>query len=308
VHPIYREWRTLIDSYPGDRILCAEAFVEPLTKMAEWVRPDEMHQAFNFPFLVTRWEGEKVRGVINASLDAFGAVGAPSTWVLSNHDQIRHATRLAIDPRSYTGDRITGIGPKTEPKPDPVEGLRRARAASAMMLALPGCAYIYNGEELGLPEATDIPDEFRQDPTFARTQGQAYGRDGCRVPIPWVADAPAFGFNSSGETWLPQPAVYRDFARDAQTGVSGSTLALYTRALRIRREFGLGLGHLSWIEGMGENVLAFTNGDVSVVANYSDKPVALPAGEILLDTTATGEPDASQGTLAPATTVWMRRS
>jgi len=123
-----------------------------------------------------------------------------------------------------------------------------------------------------------------------------------------VADAPAFGFNESGETWLPQPAEYRDFARDAQTGVSGSTLELYKRALRIRREFDLGLGSLTWIEGMGENVLAFTNGSVSVFANYSDSPATLPAGEIILDTTPIGETDTSRGMLAPATTVWMRRS
>ena len=306
VHPIYRQWRALIDSYPGDRILCAEAFVEPLTKMADWVRSDEMHQAFNFPFLVTRWEGEKVRKVIDDSLEAFGAVGAPSTWVLSNHDQIRHATRLAIDPRSYSGDRITGIGPKTEPKPDPILGLRRARAASAMMLALPGCAYIYNGEELGLPEATDIPDEFRQDPTFARTNGESYGRDGCRVPLPWVADAPAFGFNDTGATWLPQPRNYAEFARASQVGVSDSTLELYKRALRLRRELDLGNGELVWVDGFGVDVLAFANGPLTVIANYSDRAVALQAGEILLDSATANERAASERSLAPATTVWIR--
>lgn len=306
VHPIYRQWRALIDSYPGDRILCAEAFVEPLTKMADWVRSDEMHQAFNFPFLVTRWEGEKVRKVIDDSLEAFGAAGAPSTWVLSNHDQIRHATRLAIDPRSYSGDRITGIGPKTEPKPDPILGLRRARAASAMMLALPGCAYIYNGEELGLPEATDIPDEFRQDPTFARTNGESYGRDGCRVPLPWVADAPAFGFNDTGATWLPQPRNYAEFARASQVGVSDSTLELYKRALRLRRELDLGNGELVWVDGFGVDVLAFANGPLTVIANYSDRAVALQAGEILLDSATANERAASERSLAPATTVWIR--
>jgi alpha-glucosidase len=305
VHPIYREWRRLLDSYPGDRILCAEAFVEPLTTMAEWVRSDEMHQAFNFPFLVTRWEGERVRSVINESLAAFGAVGAPSTWVLSNHDQIRHATRLAIDPKSYSGDRITGIGPNTEPKPDTAEGLRRARAASAMMLALPGCAYIYNGEELGLPEATAIPDEFRQDPTFFRTQGEAYGRDGCRVPIPWVADAPAFGFNETGEAWLPQPASYREYARDAQVGVRGSTLEMYMLALRIRREVDLGDGTLRWLDGYEEDVLAFCNGEITVIANYSEKLVPLPAGDVVLDTSMLNDSAASR-ILAPETTVWIR--
>jgi alpha-glucosidase len=301
VHEIYREWHQLLESYPGERILCAEAFVEPLSKMANWVRSDEMQQAFNFPFLVTRWDGEKMRGVINDSLQSFHAVGAPSTWVLSNHDQIRHATRLALDPKAMTADRITGIGPLTEPKPDAVLGLRRARAASAMMLALPGGAYVYQGEELGLPEAVDIPDDRRDDPTFFRTNGESYGRDGCRVPIPWEDDKPAFGFGSNVDTWLPQPAVYREYARNLQEGVAGSTLELYKLALALRKQFGLGTGLFQWIEGTPEDVLAFTNGEISVYCNYSDAEFALPAGEIILDSDVSMD-----GTLAPAATVWMR--
>jgi alpha-glucosidase len=301
VHEIYREWHQLLESYPGERILCAEAFVEPLSKMANWVRSDEMQQAFNFPFLVTRWDGEKMRGVINDSLQSFHAVGAPSTWVLSNHDQIRHATRLALDPTAMTGDRITGVGPKTAPKPDAVLGLRRARAASAMMLALPGGAYMYQGEELGLPEAVDIPDDRRDDPTFFRTNGESYGRDGCRVPIPWEDDKPAFGFGSNVDTWLPQPAVYREYARNLQEGVAGSTLELYKLALALRKQHDLGTGAFQWIEGTPDDVLAFTNGEISVYCNYSDAEFALPAGEIILDSDVSME-----GTLAPAATVWMR--
>lgn len=300
VHEIYNEWRALLDSYPGERILCAEAYVEPLSKMAKWVRSDEMHQAFNFPFLVTRWDGEKVRAVIDESLAAFAAVGAPSTWVLSNHDQIRHSTRLALDPAEALADRITGIGPNTQPKPDQELGLRRARAASTMMLALPGVAYLYQGEELGLPEAIDIPDEFRQDPTFFRTNGEAYGRDGCRVPLPWEAGKPSFGFGPSEHTWLPQPEVYRSFARDQEEGVTGSTLELYKLALRLRKQYALGDGTFAWIDGLPENILGFTNGEVSVFTNYSSEVFSLPAGEIIVDSgsSATGE-------LIPATTVWM---
>ena len=300
VHEIYRDWHQLLAEYPGERILCAEAFVEPLTKMAQWVRPDEMQQAFNFPFLVTRWNGEHMREVISDSISAFHAVGAPSTWVLSNHDQIRHATRLAQDPSGKIADRITGIGPLTEPKPDTALGLARGRAASAMMLALPGVAYLYQGEELGLPEGMEIPDDKRQDPTFFRTAGASYGRDGCRVPIPWEADAPNFGFGPTGEPWLPQPAVYREYSRDLQEGVAGSTLELYRSALAIRKDRALGEGELEWIEGTPENVLGFRNGDVTVFINYSEKPFALPAGEIILDS---GE--SSEGVLAPAATVWL---
>ena len=300
VHEIYREWHQLLEEYPGERILCAEAFVEPLTKMALWVRSDEMQQAFNFPFLVTRWNGEQMRQVIKDSISAFHAVGAPSTWVLSNHDQIRHATRLALDPNANTADRITGIGPLTEPKPDNALGLARGRAASAMMLALPGVTYMYQGEELGLPESMDIPDDKRQDPTFFRTAGESYGRDGCRVPIPWEAEATNYGFGLAGEPWLPQPAVYRDFARDLQEGVPGSTLELYKAALAIRKDRALGDGSLEWIEGTPENVLGFRNGEVTVFINYSQDDFVLPAGDIILDSA-----DSSSGVLAPASAVWL---
>ena len=300
VHEIYREWHQLLEEYPGERILCAEAFVEPLTKMALWVRPDEMQQAFNFPFLVTRWNGEQMRQVIKDSISAFHAVGAPSTWVLSNHDQIRHATRLALDPNANTADRITGIGPLTEPKPDNALGLARGRAASAMMLALPGVTYMYQGEELGLPEAMDIPDDKRQDPTFFRTAGESYGRDGCRVPIPWEAEATNYGFGLAGEPWLPQPAVYRDFARDLQEGVPGSTLELYKAALAIRKDRALGDGSLEWIEGTPENVLGFRNGDLTVFINYSKDNFVLPDGDIILDSA-----ESSSGVLTPASAVWM---
>lgn len=300
VHEIYREWHKLLESYPGDRVLCAEAYVEPLSKMAQWVRSDEMQQAFNFPFLVTRWDGEKMRHVINESLEAFHAVGAPSTWVLSNHDQIRHATRLAQDPNELTADRIAGIGPLTEPKPDAALGLRRARAASAMMLGLPGGAYLYQGEELGLPEAVDISDDRRQDPTFFRTEGRSYGRDGCRVPIPWEANKPSYGFGPSEETWLPQPAVYQEYSRDLQVGQSGSTLELYKLALTLRKQYELGTGDFAWIEGTPDNVLGFTNGEISVFCNYSENVFTLHAGQIILDSQHT-----VNGELAPAQTVWM---
>lgn len=300
VHEIYRDWRELVNEYDGERILCAEAFVEPLSKMALWVRSDEMHQAFNFPFLVTRWDGEKMREVINDSLTAFHEVGAPSTWVLSNHDQVRHATRLALDPAANTADRITGIGPLTTPKPDAALGLHRARAATTMMLALPGVAYLYQGEELGLPEAVDIPDEYRQDPTFFRTAGEQYGRDGCRVPIPWEAAEPSYGFGDSGLPWLPQPEVYKEFSRDQQVGVEGSTLELYKKLLRLRKELQLGTGTFAWIEGTPENVVGFTNNGVSVFINYSVENFVLPGGKILVDS---GE--SASGVLAPNTAVWL---
>lgn len=301
VHEIYREWHQLLQTYPGDRVLCAEAFVEPLSKMALWVRADEMQQAFNFPYLVTRWLPEKLRAVIDESLVAFGEVGAPATWVLSNHDQIRHATRLALDPHELNGDRISGIGPETEPKPDQVLGLRRARGASTFMFALPGSAYMYQGEELGLPEATDIPDAARQDPTFFRTNGARYGRDGCRVPIPWEASKPSFGFGAGAHTWLPQPAVYGEHARDIQEGVEGSTLELYKRFLALRKEHKLAAGSLTWLDGLPDEVLGFENSGVRIYINMSDVDVPLPPGDVLV-----ASADVTAGVLPSAAAVWLR--
>jgi alpha-glucosidase len=298
VHEIYRDWHELLAEYEGDRVLCAEAWVEPLTKLANWVRPDEMHQAFNFSYLETPWAGPALRRVIDNSIDAFAGVGAPSTWVLSNHDVVRHASRLALTAENPQG---AGIGPKSAGLPDAELGLHRARAATALMLALPGSAYVYQGEELGLPEAIHLPDDSRQDPTWFRTEGERYGRDGCRVPIPWEAAAPAFGFNTTGESWLPQPEEWAPFARDSQEGVAGSTLELYTTLLAIRREHDLGLGSLEWITGHGEAVVAFSNGGVTVFANTGSVAVELPLGEVL----AASGPVAG-GSLPADTTVWLR--
>jgi alpha-glucosidase len=297
VHEIYRDWRRLLDEYPGERILAAEAWVDPLSKVAKWVRPDEMHQSFNFAYLETPWQAAALRRVIDDSLETFSSVGAPSTWVLSNHDVVRHATRLALTEENLQGH---GVGPNTPGIGDPVVGLRRARAATALMLALPGSAYIYQGEELGLPEVIDLPDEAREDPTWFRTGGERYGRDGCRVPIPWEAGAPSYGFGPTDAAWLPQPASWASFARDQQQGDPASTLSLYQAALRLRRELGLASGELEWLAGFPAEVVAFRNGDVRVIANVGAEPVALPEGELLL---ASGPVEAE---LPADTTVWLR--
>ncbi|MEU3406915.1 glycoside hydrolase family 13 protein [Streptomyces sp. NPDC006670] len=146
VHAIHRSWRRLLDSYGGGRIGVAEAWAPTSERLALYVRPDELHQAFNFRFLNCPWDPAAMRTVIDESLAATSAVGAPTTWVLSNHDVVRHVTR-------YGGG---------------AQGLARARAAALLMLALPGSAYIYQGEELGLPEVTDLPAESRKDPAFRR--------------------------------------------------------------------------------------------------------------------------------------------
>ena len=297
VHEIYRDWHSVLSEYEGDRVLCAEAWVQPLAKLARWVRPDEMQQAFNFTYLETPWAAPALRRVIDDSLEAFTSVGAPSTWVLSNHDVVRHASRLALTAENPQG---AGIGPKSPGQPDPVVGLQRARAATSLMLGLPGSAYIYQGEELGLPEVINLPDDARQDPTWFRTNGERYGRDGCRVPIPWEAGAPGYGFNTTGASWLPQPADWDSYARDAQLGVPGSTLELYRAALDLRATHQLGLGSVEWITDLGPAVVAFRNGPVTVIANTGSVPVELPAGTVVL---ASGE--VSGAALPGDTTVWL---
>ncbi|WP_341995225.1 glycoside hydrolase family 13 protein [Microbacterium sp. LWH7-1.2] len=297
VHEVYRDWRKILEEYEGHRALAAEAWLPTAERTAQWVRPDEMHQAFNFPYLSTEWNAADLREVIDVSLRAFPGVGAPSTWVLSNHDVVRHASRLALTAENPQGH---GIGPDSPGQPIPEVGLARARAATALMLALPGSAYLYQGEELGLPEVIDIPGDARQDPTWFRTNGERYGRDGCRVPIPWNADAPAYGFNQSGASWLPQPAEWATLARDAQTGVEGSTLELYRALLAERRARSLGAGSLEWIDGYGTDAVAFRNGNVTVIANTGSTPIALAGGIVI----ASSGPLAD-GELPGDTTVWL---
>ncbi|WP_336922054.1 glycoside hydrolase family 13 protein [Aquipuribacter sp. SD81] len=299
VHDIYRRWREVVDSYDGDRMLVAEAWVTPYERLARYTRPDELHQAFNFDHCVAAWLPEAQREVISTSLAGSEAVGAPTTWVLSNHDVVRHASRLGYPPATRG---LGGIGPRDE-QPDRGLGLRRARAATLLMLSLPGSAYLWQGEELGLPEHTTLPDEVRQDPAWLRTGGEQVGRDGCRVPIPWEADAPSYGFGPGAASWLPQPPEWADLARDRQEGVEGSTLETYRAALRLRREHGLGRGALHWLEEhCGPTSLGLRNGDVTVLVAF-DEPLPLPAGSRVL--LASGPLDAD-GTVPSDTTVWLR--
>lgn len=314
VHEIYRAWRELLDSYnprdtegydsAADRAMCAEAWVSPPERLARYVRPDEFHQAFNFAFLETPWRAADLHESITSSYRSNDSVGAPTTWVLSNHDVVRHATRLALP---VGQPRPNGIRAE-DPQPDAALGLRRALAATALELALPGGAYLYQGEELGLPDHTTMPDEARQDPTWDRSEHTEAGRDGCRVPMPWVKDAPSFGFGPSEATWLPQPEVYGDLAVDQQDGVAGSTLEFYRRMLRERHARELGSGSLTWVEGAGDDVVAFVNSrdgheDLWVVTNFGE-PVALPDDAFVVLSSG----DADSLTVERDVTVWFTRA
>lgn len=302
VHDIYLRWRKVLDSYDGDRIMVAEAWVEPVERLALYTRPDEMHQAFNFDFLQAGWDAGRIRSTVDSHLTANGVHEATTTWVLSNHDVVRHPSRFGAPAGRHWRAPI-GVD---DPQPDEALGLRRARAATLFMLALPGSSYLYQGEELGLPEHTTLPDDERQDPTWIRSGHRHRGRDGCRVPLPWAsADGrgPSYGFNGGALSWLPQPEKFAGYALDQQRGVEGSTYELYRSALRLRREHGLGAGDLSWTEGVDADVLSFVNGDVLVIANLGSRPAPVPAPAELL---VSSGPLAADGSLPADTTVWLR--
>jgi len=280
---VYRRWRGVLQEYRDrdgvERILVGEAWLRP-ERLARLLEPGVLHQTFEFGFLQSGWSATELRTRATRALELADRVGAPVTWVLSNHDVVRHTTRLG--------------------------SLDRARAATALMLALPGSAYLYQGEELGLPEVLDLPPETRADPVFRRSGGTVVGRDGSRVPFPWNADRPAFGFSPSGRSWLPQPPGFGALALDGQRGVKGSTFEFYRSALALRRLSGLGsISTLEWREAP-EGVLHLQRGAITVLVNTGGVGVEIPAlrsAELLLS--SSGCP-AEAGFLAPDSAQWLR--
>ncbi|MER6732513.1 glycoside hydrolase family 13 protein [Streptomyces puniciscabiei] len=302
VHDIYRAWRKVADEFPGDRCFVAEAWADTPERLAAYVRADGLHTAFNFDFLMASWDPKDLRSVIDDSLAMLGAVGAPATWVLSNHDVMRHASRYGrrAARRWVANERYEPEGPL-----DLELGTRRARAAALLMLALPGGAYIYQGEELGLPEVEDLPDSVLQDPVWERSGHTDRGRDGCRVPIPWSGRTTPYGFSpedASAAPWLPQPADWAARTVAAQTGDETSMLELYRTALQRRRAHpALGDGTLTWLDAPA-GVLAFRRdpGFVCVV-NLSGEPYPLPDHTAVL---LTSEP-VEDGRLGPDQAAWL---
>ncbi len=302
VHEVYRSWRRIAESYPEPRALIGEVWLpEDPDRFARYLRPDELHTAFNFDFLGCPWDASAIRKVVDDGVALHAPVGAPATWVLSNHDVIRHVTRYGrADTRFNLEYR------QFDAHSDLALGTRRARAAVLLLLALPGSAYIYQGEELGLEEVLDIPEEMRQDPMFFQTNGENLGRDGCRVPLPWSGEEPPFGFSpddATGAPWLPQPESWRDFTVARQQADPHSMLALYRQALHLRRsESGLGDGPMTWLTS-NPDVVTFTRGDAfTCVVNLSDGVVALPAhSEVILSSAPLQD-----GLLDVDTAVWLR--
>ncbi len=277
VHEIIRRWRAVLDTSGKDVMMVAEAWVEP-DHLALYLRPDEYHQSFNFDFLETPWEISAARIAIDRALVTAATVGSTPTWTLSNHDVMRHATRYGLpDDTKWRNWPLTGPFEDL----DPELGLRRARAATLLLLALPGSTYLYQGEELGLPEVWDLPPEVLDDPVWENSGHSQKGRDGCRVPIPWTSAGVSFGFGDA-EPWLPQPESFGALSVEAQTGVSGSTLELYRRALDARAKYLTADEYLEWFE-LGNNVLAFRRGSgVICVVNFGKDAITLPHGTILV--------------------------
>ncbi|MDI1464978.1 glycoside hydrolase family 13 protein [Catellatospora sp. KI3] len=302
VHDVYRAWRRIAEEY-GGRALIGEVWMPDVQRFTNYLRPDEMHTAFNLNYLCAPWDADKLREVIDETLSSHAPVQAPATWVLSNHDVTRHISRYGRQDTSFSfKGRDFGT-------PFDLElGTRRARAAILLSLALPGSSYLYQGEELGLWEVEDIPDALKQDPMWHRTAGVDPGRDGCRVPLPWSGDAAPFGFSpddAPAKPWLPQPAAWKAYTAQAQTGDPASMLELYRKALHTRHaEPALGDGEMAWLDSAPQ-VLAFRrpgNPDVICVANLSTESAKLPAHSALL--VASGDLDGEN--LPPDTTVWLR--
>jgi alpha-glucosidase len=303
VHEIYRAWRALADEYEDPRVFVAEAWVYGPERVARYVRADELHTAFNFDFLLAPWQAEPMRESIVATLRAHEAVGAPPIWVLSNHDVVRQVSRYA---RPQGARTLRRLGDLTDLPADFTLGVRRARAGALLMLALPGGAYIYQGEELGLAEVEDLPEDALQDPLWEQSGHTERGRDGCRVPIPWSATEPPFGFSppdASSPPWLPQPASWRELTVEAQTGDDRSTLELYRRALHLRRaQPALGDGSLCWLQAPAGALAFARDPGFACMVNLSADPVALPDDAELLISSG---PLTGDGRLPADTAVWL---
>ncbi len=304
VHEIYAEWREVFNSYDPPRTAVAEAWVDP-ARIHLYARPESLGQAFNFDLLESSFDAQQFRAIITENLARAAQSGSSSTWVLSNHDVVRHATRYGIPQQSadaagevrHGGEWLLSGG--SEDQLDREKGLHRATAATLFLFGLPGSTYLYQGEELGLHEVADIPADERQDPTFFRTNGEEIGRDGCRVPLPWTADGGSFGFGDGG-AHLPQPQWFADYAVDREDADADSTLNLYRKALALRHTLQT-QEQLEWIETGRDDVLHFARPNGwQIVTNFGTEPFPLPDGDIVLASRSV-----SDGRLPGEATVWL---
>ncbi|MDQ1701371.1 MAG: alpha-glucosidase [Frankiaceae bacterium] len=301
VHEVYREWRRIADSYEGNRVLIGEVWLPDPVRFANYLRPDEMHTAFNFDLLSCPWDVAAMHKSIDTTLRFHRPLGAPSTWVLSNHDVTRHVTRYGKEDTSFVfADRKHGAPYDAE------KGMRRARAAALLTTALPGSVYVYQGEELGLDEVENLDDNLRQDPMWFRSGHKDPGRDGCRIPLPWTSDSPSLGFSpadATGDPWLPQPERWAAVSAEVQSADPESMLSLYRSAIAIRKDQPALLAEeFTWLD-CGTDCLSFNRGaEFAFVLNLGPDPVDLPTHEAVLLTSA----PLVDGRLATDTAAWLR--
>ncbi|SFW75241.1 glycoside hydrolase family 13 protein [Amycolatopsis australiensis] len=313
VHDVYRSWRAIADSYGPERdiTLVGEVWVPEVTSLAAYLRDDELPQAFFFDLLLQPWSATLFRASIDRAFAEIGATGATITWTLANHDVHRTVTRYGIVRPESLPAEVDAQAARSRPRGevDVALGQRRARASTMLLLALPGSQFLYQGEEFGLPEVLDFPPGLRQDPTWHRSGEVDYGRDGCRVPLPWSAGGANFGFSPAGTAaapWLPQPGWFAQHAVDTQIGVEGSTHSLYRAALQLKRTiFPAADTAVTWLPAPGrDDVLAFRRGEATCVVVFGGEPFTPPAewGTILLRS----EPADTGGELPGNSAAWLR--
>ena len=287
-HEVWRHWRAVIDGYERDHagreiVMIAETYAPKRPELAaDYIRPGEFHQAFCFELMSTPWTASRLRDTVTEIIETRHDLAMNTAWALNNHDVARAVTRLGRP--DATDDSHWGRPPiaAAHVEVDVALGTRRTRAALLLMLALPGAVYLYQGEELGLPEVLDLDDAHRQDPSFFRTNGAELGRDGCRVPLPWTDDAAtSYGFSAVDAPqapWMPQPADWGRWAASTQAGDDGSTLRLFQRAIAARgAAFAPPAAPLEWLEVDNDDLLAFRRGNTIVVMNTSGSARPLPA-------------------------------
>ena len=298
VHEVFKSWRALFNQYNPPRVAVAEAWAKP-ENLHRYASPDELGQAFNFDLLLADFDAATYREIVTRNIAAATEHGSSSTWVFSNHDQVRPATRYGL-PRGANLVSLKNSNGKSE-KLDLARGINASLAAQMFALALPGCTYIYQGEELGLPEALEIPEDQIQDPQYLRNNKIDKGRDGCRVPLPWSINGPSFGFGSAG-AHLPQPENFSQYSVEAESGVEGSPLEIFRKALTLRREL-ITTEEIHWHETGNSELLHFSRPNGwHCLTNFGHTSLALPHDLKVIHSSGLLKGSEIPG----ATTIWLR--
>ncbi len=310
VHEIFRRWRRVADSYGRDLTLLGEVWL-PAAEAADYIRPGELNQVFYFDLLQQPFDAAAFRRSIGEALDGLKQAEGVPAWTLNSHDVHRAVTRYGLTvPEPPRTTDINALRTRARGAVNTALGIARAKAALLLLLALPGSVYLYQGEELGLPEVQELPDEARQDPIWERSGHTEHGRDGSRVPLPWTAAAEGnFGFSTARPTapaWLPQPAWFADFAIDAEAADPASVLAFYRQALSARR----GLDRdapTEWLDLRRDDAIALRRGDHVCVTVFDGPPLEPPAdwGRLVISSEGAA---VETSVVAANTTVWFQRS